>query len=233
MLDSLQNFISPVYFLQIVVLLLSLSIHEFCHAYVAYRLGDDTAARQGRLSLNPLVHLDPVGTLMIVMGAPVGWARPVPVYPPNFTRRYRMKTGMALVAVAGPVSNLILSLFGALLVNSLTLFMRLGYLGESTVLVYSLLLGSVIYRTNLYLAVFNLIPAPPLDGSKILGIFLKDAWWQKLMMYERYIGLAFLAFVLFFRSGLHAVLTILAKPFEFLLLKPLEWLFLQLYFLLR
>src|SRR5690606_19241872 len=103
--------------LTLLVMVFSLTVHEFAHAYVAYRLGDDTAARQGRLSLSPVSHVDPIGTLLIpavslYLGGIglIGWARPVPVSPVRFSRKVSMRTGMALVAVAGPVSNLLLAI---------------------------------------------------------------------------------------------------------------------------
>ena len=102
----------------VIVLLLSLSVHEWAHAISAFRLGDDTAYRQGRLTLNPLAHIDPVGTLLLpLLGVPFGWARPVPVNPARFRRDVHMRTGMMLTAAAGPASNLVLALVSAVAIG--------------------------------------------------------------------------------------------------------------------
>ncbi len=146
-------------------LVIGISVHEFAHAWVATELGDSTSKRQGRLTLNPLSHLDPIGSLMIVV-AGFGWGRPVPVNPYNL--RTDPVAGMALVAVAGPISNVILAiLFG--------IPVRLGLIpltiGSSLVpSLGQLFLG--IVSINLALAVFNMIPLAPLDGSKILAAIL-------------------------------------------------------------
>lgn len=135
-------------------ILIGLTLHEFAHAYVADRLGDRTARAAGRLTLNPLVHIDILGLILLFI-AGFGWARPVPVNPYNF--RGNMKEGMLLVSLAGPVSNFLVACAAA---GLLAVF--------SHNLVLSTLLKTIIY-INIVLAVFNLIPIPPLDGSKILA----------------------------------------------------------------
>jgi Zn-dependent protease len=142
------------------VLTVSLTIHEFSHAWSAYRLGDDTAARMGRLSLNPLVHLDPVGSLMIVTGMPLGWAKPVPV---DYFRLRDPRRDGALVAFAGPASNLVLGTFFC------AIFFAISYQTVGTAW-FQLLL--VFIHINFALAIFNLLPLYPLDGSKVLPLFL-------------------------------------------------------------
>jgi Zn-dependent protease len=144
--------------------LLSLSVHEWAHAWVAFRLGDDTAARLGRMTLNPLAHIDPVGTLLLpLLGVPFGWAKPVPINPLRFDRRVRMGTGLALSAAAGPLSNFALA---ALSVTALVGLAKLApaALAQHPALLHLLYSFALI---NLALGCFNLFPVPPLDGSRI------------------------------------------------------------------
>jgi Zn-dependent protease len=152
--------------LVLVPVVLSLSVHEWAHAWCAFRLGDDTAARQGRLTLNPLEHLDPVGLLLPLLGVPFGWAKPVPVNPARL--RGSLETGIVLVAAAGPLSNVLLAIGASV---GLGLWARLdpGAAGPF----WQLLEWMVL--VNLVLAVFNLIPVPPLDGSRIVD-GLCPAW---------------------------------------------------------
>jgi len=159
----------------LVVLLPSLTFHEFAHAWSAWRLGDDTAARMGRLTLNPIPHIDPIGTLLLpLLGVPIGWAKPVPVNPANFRRGIRMSTGDLLVSIAGPISNLLLALLGAI---AFALLVRFSPGGADRATVE---LASVFILMNVGLAVFNLLPLPPLDGSHVVGSFVpyrwRDAW---------------------------------------------------------
>ena len=140
-----------------VILLFALPVHEFAHAFVAYRLGDDTAARQGRLSLNPLRHLDPLGSLMILF-AGFGWAKPVPVSP--WRLRNGSRIGYALVSAAGPASNLLMAALVAVL-------WRAGLLQGMPPAVRTF--AGVFMSINVALCLFNLIPLMPLDGSGVLG----------------------------------------------------------------
>lgn len=146
--------------------LIAITFHEFAHGYVAYILGDDTAKRQGRLSLNPFAHLDPIGTLMLLV-AGFGWGKPVEVDPRNYTRKISMEKGEALVSLAGPLMNIILAFVFTLIYCAIYKFASSAFLLSTVGTVIMLLIQSTIL-TNVGLGVFNLIPLPPLDGSKII-----------------------------------------------------------------
>jgi Zn-dependent protease len=144
----------------LIPLLLSLTVHEWAHAFAASRLGDDTAERMGRLTLNPIPHIDPLGTVILpLLNIPFGWARPVPVNPVRFTRKLSMSAGMMIVAVAGPLSNVVLALLCAV---GFGLMARFGWHHEAA----AHFLG-IALQLNVALAVFNMLPIPPLDGSRI------------------------------------------------------------------
>lgn len=166
--------------------LLCITLHELSHGLVAYKLGDDTAKRMGRLTLNPIKHLDPMGLLMMLVFR-VGWAKPVPV---NMYRFREPKRGMALTALAGPTSNLVISavflfLYGLLLIP----------LGKSEAGLYIHQMIELTAYMSIGLAVFNLLPVPPLDGSKILFSLIPDESYYKLMRYERYGSIVMFALV--------------------------------------
>ena len=153
-----------------------MTFHEYAHGWVAYRLGDDTARLSGRLTLNPLAHLDPVGFLMMVLFR-FGWAKPVPVNPLNI--RGNRKKGMLLVALAGPMMNICLGIVAAV-------FIRLV---EGGVLPYNPYFYGffwIFFSINVVLASFNLIPLPPLDGSKILAGLLPYRYSRYIYQLERY-----------------------------------------------
>lgn len=146
--------------------LIAITFHEFAHAFVADKLGDDTARREGRLSLNPFDHLDPIGTLLLLF-AGFGWGKPVHVNPTNYTRKMSMEKGEALVSIAGPVMNFILAIIFAIVYYLIYKFADAAFLISTTwKVIKSLLLATI--SINIGLGVFNLIPLPPLDGSKII-----------------------------------------------------------------
>lgn len=157
-------------------ILLALSFHEFAHGFVAYRLGDPTPKHQGRLTLNPLAHLDPVGTLLLLF-AHFGWAKPVQVNPYNFAGD--KKRGMMIVALAGPFANILLAYLGALLL-ALMIKEILPFNQLTAIFLKDLV------QINLVLAAFNLIPIPPLDGSKILAGLLPGQTANLIYRLEQY-----------------------------------------------
>lgn len=176
--------------LYFVVLVLSLSVHEFAHAWSAWKLGDDTAARMGRLTLNPMAHADPVGTILFpLLGVPFGWAKPVPVNPARFRRDVTMGRGMAITAAAGPISNVLLAL--ALAVAFGVLFRYAPGLVERDSAGRALLWVGISMNVNL--ALFNLLPVPPLDGSRIVDGFLPYRLrprWEAITAYAPFLLVA-------------------------------------------
>jgi Zn-dependent protease len=170
------------------IVLVSLTLHELAHAWVAWRLGDPTAKSHGRLTLNPLVHVDPLGTLMFVLTAlianlPFGWAKPVPVDPRYFKRA---KEGMAIVAAAGPLMNFLLALL------CLAVYRHVDLSGDLSAVVEK------AWIVNVVLGLFNLLPVPPLDGSRIVGAVMDDATYVRWIGFDQYgMLVVFGAFFLF------------------------------------
>ncbi len=170
------------------VLFTALPVHECAHAWAADKLGDPTAKYQGRISLNPFVHLDLFGTLCMLLTG-FGWARPVVINPNNFRNR---KLGTVLSSLAGPMSNVFLGFL------SMVVYKFLSYLpaSQSGALYYVSYMFYYIILLNVGLAVFNLLPIPPLDGSKVLNAVLPDRIYFRIMQYEQYIFIA-LIFIMF------------------------------------
>ena len=179
--------------LRVAAVLLCLTVHETCHGLAAYALGDPTAKSMHRLSLNPLHHIDWFGLLMM-FAAGFGWAKPVPVDPRYFKKP---KEGMALTALAGPVSNFLLALL--LMFISKMIYLYAPYSAALDVLFTFCLYTAV--PLSIGLGLFNLIPIPPLDGSKVIAVLLPDQTYVKLMRYERYGMLLLLALSLLGISG--------------------------------
>jgi len=150
--------------------LIALTFHEFAHGYVAYKLGDETPKLQGRLNLNPIKHLDPIGTIFLVV-AGIGWGKPVQIDPRNFNSKYSISKAEAIVAIAGPIMNFILAFVFLILYYILARYSLLNSLSVSWQYIIFVVIQSVI-TINIGLGVFNLIPLPPLDGSKVLTHFL-------------------------------------------------------------
>lgn len=177
--------IISIIFAYAVILFVAFPIHECAHAFMAKLLGDDTAFRQNRVTLNPLAHLDIVGTIAIVLCG-IGWAKPVPVNPTR-ARKVSARSAMALTAAAGPVSNILISLI-FIIISKLVL--NVG--GMDTTIFYIAYAFRYAAAINVSLAVFNLIPIPPFDGSRILFVFLSERTYFKIMQYEQYIFIGIL-----------------------------------------
>ena len=200
-------------------------LHECAHGLMARKLGDNTAKRQGRLTLNPLAHIDYMGALLMLLVG-FGWAKPVPVNPRNFKNP---KAGMAITALAGPVSNLLAALVFGLIYNVIVFIMvkaggamamgSVVFLSpDVTWMKYVLMFFQFIIMINISLAVFNLIPIPPLDGSKILMAFLPDRLVFKMYQYQLYFSIAL--FILLMVGGISKILL----PVQNWLYEGITWL---------
>lgn len=171
--------------------LIAIILHEIAHGLVSSWLGDPTPKRQGRLSLNPLKHLDPIGTLCLILFH-VGWAKPVVVNPEYYKHK---KGGMALVALAGPLVNFILAILSILIISLISAFATT----DSTFITIIFNFFTYLAIINLGLGIFNLIPIPPLDGSRIIGSLLSDNAYEVYMKIERF-GFIIIALLLFMSS---------------------------------
>jgi Zn-dependent protease len=194
-------------------MILSLSVHEWAHAYTAHRLGDDTAQRMGRLTLNPIAHIDLFGTiilpvLLVLSHVPAfGWAKPVPIDPSRFRRGVSMGRGMAITASAGPISNLVLAVASTVLLGVL---LRLGVASDG---MKALLIEVILL--NVVLAVFNLIPVPPLDGSRVVAWILRGRAREGWLQVERFAPILLILILMFggrlIRRPVDSVVTLLER----------------------
>jgi len=190
--------------IQLPPLLLALTLHEFAHGYVAYRFGDPTAKNAGRLTLNPLSHLDPIGTLAFVF-IKIGWAKPVPVNPMYFKNP---RQDMLWVALAGPATNLLLAVVSAILlriVSAVVGILPYSALLEAIVVPFSWMLVASVW-INLVLCVFNFLPIPPLDGSRILTGLLPEHMARAYVSLEKY------GFILVLILAFTGILSMIISP---------------------
>ncbi len=208
----MSNFVQ--YLVLTPILLMTLTIHEFSHGYVAYLLGDDTAKRAGRLTLNPLKHLDPLGLLMFII-VKIGWAKPVPINPYNFKS---FKRDTAITAAAGPASNFVVAIIFSIILKIFFAMFKENLMMNEAVIGFTF---QIIYLTILYnlaLGLFNLIPFPPLDGSKILGGFLSDELYFKYTAQEKKGMMIFMVIVIGSRLlNLNIVGSLIMPPLNFLM----------------
>lgn len=179
--------------LRLPAVIIAITVHEFAHAFVAYKLGDKSAKAMGRLSLNPIKHIDPVGFLCLLLFR-FGWASPVPVNARNFKNP---KLGLFLTSIAGPLSNLILAFGGCFVYTAFSLlaqFCTTNFL----VISYALISNAIgaFCLINVTLAIFNLIPLPPLDGFKLLSLIIPKHSYKAMMKYEKYFALGFMVVLL-------------------------------------
>ena len=201
--------------LTIPAIIVAITLHEFAHAFVAVKLGDDLPRKQGRLTLNPLKHLDPIGCVMLLL-AGFGWGKPVNTNPYNYRRTISMKKGNALVALAGPAMNFALALVFAIIYGVLSRFngsfwTAYGGIGE---IIKSQM--QFFYSINIALGAFNLIPLPPLDGSKILIAILPEKASDWYMMNQDYLYIAFVILWICPFSGkiINPIINFAALPFS-------------------
>lgn len=206
----------------LLIIFLVLPFHEWAHAFTASKLGDTSVKYRGRLTLNPLAHIDPFGALALLLFG-FGWAKPVPVDSRNFKHPRR---DMAITALMGPAANLVAALVGALVFSVVFWIYPLGVLPVSKVGYYVNFFFSYYIIINIRLAVFNLLPIPPLDGSKLLFVFIPEKWVYAFYRYQQYISIAMIVLL---------YLGILSYPISFisgfiedlikLILPPLQYSF--------
>ena len=200
MLDTITSSSSPAeiviaVFTFLVIMLVAFPLHECAHGWMAMLLGDKTAEESGRLTLNPIAHIDPMGAIaMLLFG--IGWAKPVPVNPAR-CNKVKPKTAMALTAMAGPLSNLLLA-YVVTVIYKIVLYSNAEILltGKESVYLYIVVALSQIVHLNIYLAIFNLLPIPPFDGSRLFLVFLPTKLYFKVMKYERIIMIVIMVLLL-------------------------------------
>ena len=195
--------------------IIGITFHEFAHAYAAYKLGDDTPKYQGRLTLNPLAHLDPVGFVLLIF-AHIGWGKPVEINPRNFNRKRTMTQQEAIVAVAGPLMNMFLAILFMVILYTIFKISPMFYFSSTGSLIFTVLQMAVI--VNIGQGVFNLIPLPPLDGSKVLYNFLS---YNAKEWFNSHAQVFYIIFLVIWITGLAATII---SPAIWAIYSGLDWL---------
>ncbi len=213
----------------ILVYTFSLSVHEYAHARMAYSLGDRTAFSLGRMTINPAKHIDPLGLVAFIV-AHIGWARPVPFNPNNFRKNISRRWGTLLVAIAGPVSNLIISFVSYFIFNLITVLFLSPYnmtqATAGTAVIFTVLdVLNFFFVWNIWIAVFNMMPFPPLDGFKVFGALLPARFYYLISQYEQQIYIILLVFIIAGRGLLSRLLYIFVLPLSRLIAYPIDLLF--------
>lgn len=201
--------------IKLLILCTAFPIHEFAHAWSANKMGDPTAKNMNRMNINPINHIDPIGAICMLL-ADFGWAKPVPINPNNFKNP---KLGMALSSFAGPASNLIMA-YIAMIVFKILLFAGVGN-------VYVIWIFKYMVSLNIGLAIFNLIPIPPLDGSRIATLFLPEKTYFKIMQYEQFIFIGLLLVINLVPQFSEAISFVGGKVFDVMdvLTRYVDWIF--------
>ena len=196
--------------------LIAITFHEFAHAFVAYKLGDETPKLQGRLNLNPISHIDPVGFIFLII-AGFGWGKPVEIEPKNFNGKYSLSKAEAIVSIAGPIMNFILAFIFMILFY--VVFYKTNITANLNANAYTALYYVMygVVAINISLGVFNLIPLPPLDGSKVLMHFLPYNAKQWFYNYEQ---IFYLVFILLWITGLSSVIL---EPIVSVIFDGMSW----------
>lgn len=173
-------------FVFLIVVLAAMPLHEYAHGRTAKMLGDTTPERSGRLTLNPIAHIDPMGAIAILLFG-IGWAKPVPINPYRCTK-VKPKAAMAITAIAGPLSNILFA-YISVIIKKIIYYNNYDIIlsGKESAVLYLFMAAAEVANINIYLAVFNLLPIPPFDGSRIFLIFLPTKLYFKVMRYERVI----------------------------------------------
>lgn len=175
---------------------IAITFHEYAHAYAAYKLGDDTAKAQGRLNLNPISHIDPIGFVLLIF-AHFGWGKPVQINPRNFDKKYSMSAGEAIVSVAGPLMNFLLAIVFTIIYYLIYKFVPTFIVSQAGIIVMIIIQSTIL--VNVGLGVFNLIPLPPLDGSKIFRNFMS---YNVKMWFDKYQNVFYIIFLVLWVTGI-------------------------------